>query len=79
MIHTCKLLQGFTRVKRFARGKVDLRIGNGVKVVALAMDTYPLRLYSGLVLELNNCYCVLHLIRILFPLHVWSMMVIMTL
>jgi hypothetical protein len=34
MIHTCKLLQWLIRVKRFARGKVDLRVGNRAKVAA---------------------------------------------
>jgi hypothetical protein len=58
MIHTCKLLQGLTRVKRLSRGKVDLRVGNGANVVVFLIGTYPLMLPSGLVLELNNCYCV---------------------
>ena len=35
---------------------MDIHIGNGEKVAALGVDTYPLSLPSGLVLELNNCY-----------------------
>jgi hypothetical protein len=58
MIHTCKSLQGLKIIKRFARDDVDLRVGNGAKVVALAVGTYSLSLPSGLVLELNNCYFV---------------------
>jgi hypothetical protein len=58
MIHTCKSLQGLKIIKRFARDDVDLRVGNGAKVVALSIGTYSLSLPSGLVLELNNCYFV---------------------
>ena len=51
MIHTCKSLQGLTRIRRFARGELDMRVGNGAKVVVLAVGTYHLSLPSGLVLE----------------------------
>src|SRR5438105_2507634 len=50
MIHTCKSLQGLKRIRRFARDEVDIRVGNGAKVAALAIDTYPLSLPLGLVL-----------------------------
>ena len=40
------------------KGKVDLRVGNGARVVALAIGTYYLTLPSGLVLQLFNCYYV---------------------
>jgi hypothetical protein len=58
MIHTCKSLQGLKIIRRFARDDVDLRVGNGAKVVALAVGNYSLSLPSGLVLELNNYYFV---------------------
>ena len=58
MIHTCKSLQGLKIIRRFARDVVDLHVGNGAKVAALAVGTYPLSLPSRLVLELNNCYFV---------------------
>ena len=58
MIHTCKLLQGLTKIRRFARGELDVRVGNGAKVAVLAVGTYHLSLSSGLVLELNTCYCI---------------------
>ena len=58
MIHTCKSLQGRKIIRRFARDDVDLRVGNGAKVAALAVGTYSLSLPSGLLLELNNCYFV---------------------
>jgi hypothetical protein len=37
---------------------LDVRVGNGAKVVAIAVGTYHLLLPSGLVLKLNNCYCI---------------------
>ena len=40
------------------KGKVDLRVGNGARVAALAIGTYALTLPSGLVLQLSNCYYV---------------------
>jgi hypothetical protein len=33
-------------------------MGNGARVAAVAVGTMPLSLPSGLVLELNNCYCI---------------------
>ena len=41
-----------------AKGEVDLRVGNGAKVVALAVGTYELTLPSGLIIQLENCYYV---------------------
>jgi hypothetical protein len=61
MIHTCKSLQGLSETRRFARGDLDVRVGNGAKVAVLAVDTYHLSLPSELVLELDNCYCILAL------------------
>jgi hypothetical protein len=37
---------------------LDVRVSNGAKVAAIAVGTYHLPLPSGLVLELNNCYCI---------------------
>ena len=58
MIHTCKSLQGLSETRRFARGELDVRVGNGAKVAVLAVGTYHLSLPSGLILELNNYYCI---------------------
>ena len=41
-----------------AKGEVDLRVGNGARVAALAVGTYVLNLPTGLILELENCYFV---------------------
>jgi hypothetical protein len=56
MIHTCKSLQGLSLTRRFAKGELDVRVGNGAKVAATIVSTFHLSLPSGLVLELNNCY-----------------------
>ncbi|KAL4312808.1 hypothetical protein GQ457_01G025070 [Hibiscus cannabinus] len=41
-----------------AKGDVDLRVGNGARVAALAVGTYVFSLPSGLILNLENCYFV---------------------
>ena len=56
--HICNDVQGLQRSRRLAKGEVDLRVGNGARVAALAVGTYLLTLPSGLVLVLNNCYFV---------------------
>jgi hypothetical protein len=56
MIHACKSLQGLSLTRRFAKGELDVRVGNGAKVVVIAVDTFQLLLPLGLVLELNNRY-----------------------
>jgi hypothetical protein len=58
MIHTCKSLQGLSLTRRFTKGELDVCVGNGAKVAAIAVGTFHLSLPSGLVLELNNCYCI---------------------
>jgi hypothetical protein len=57
MIHTCKSLQGLSVTRRFTKGELDVDVGNGAKVAAIVVGTFHLLLPSGLVLELNNCYC----------------------
>jgi hypothetical protein len=37
---------------------LDVHVGNGAKVTTIAVDTFHLPLPLGLVLELNNCYCI---------------------
>jgi hypothetical protein len=58
MIHTCKSLQRLSLTGRFANGELDVHVGNGANVASIAVSTYHLLLPSGLVLELNNCYCI---------------------
>jgi hypothetical protein len=77
MIHTCKSLQGLSETRRFARGELDVHVGNGAKVAVLAAGTYHFSLPSGLLLELNNCYCILLLEKTLFPLHAWNKLMVL--
>ena len=56
--HIVSNVQGLQRSRKLAKGEVELRVGNGARVAALAIGTYSLPLPSGLVLELNNCYFV---------------------
>ena len=56
--HICTKMQGLKSSKRLGKGDMDLRVGNGAKVAALAVGTYHLPLPSGLILELTNCYYV---------------------
>src|SRR5436189_198960 len=44
--------------RSLAKAKVDLRLANRAKVIAIAVETYELTLPNGLVIELENCYYV---------------------
>ena len=56
--HICTNVQGLKKSRQLKKGEVDLRVGNGARVVALAVGTYQLVLPNGLLLELNNCFYV---------------------
>ena len=56
--HICVNVQGLKNSRSLAKGELDLRVGNGARVVVLAVGTYYLSLPSGLVLELDNYYYV---------------------
>ncbi|KAK8600839.1 hypothetical protein V6N12_050687 [Hibiscus sabdariffa] len=56
--HICTSVQGLHTRRNLAKGDVDLRVGNGARVAALAVGTYVLSLPSGLNLNLENCYFV---------------------
>ena len=56
--HICLNVQGLKNRRMLEDGEVDLRVGNGAKVAALAVGTYEVTLPSGLLLVLNNCYYV---------------------
>jgi hypothetical protein len=58
MIHTCKSLQGLSLTRRFTNGELDICVSNGAKVAVIAIGTFHMPLPSGLVMELNNCYCI---------------------
>jgi len=54
----CNSKQDLQNKRRLARDEVTMHVGNGSKVDAIAVGTFPLPLPSGLVLNLNNCYLV---------------------
>ena len=54
----CNSKQELRNSRRLAKDEVTMRVGNGSKVDVIAIGTLPLRLPSGLVLNLNNCYLV---------------------
>ncbi|KAK8667652.1 hypothetical protein V6N13_007800 [Hibiscus sabdariffa] len=56
--HICTSVHGLHMRWNLAKGDVDLRVGNGARVAALAVGTYVLSLPSGLVFNLENCYFV---------------------
>ena len=56
--HICTNMNGLSNSRILEKGQVDLRVGNGARVAALAVGTFHLSLPSGLVLELKNCYYV---------------------
>ena len=56
--HICVNVQGLLSSRSLAKGEVDLRVGNGARVTALAVGVYDLTLPSRLVFQLKNCYYV---------------------
>ena len=56
--HICTNMQGLKKSRLLAKREVELRVGNGARVAALAVGTYVLSLPTGLILELENCYYV---------------------
>ena len=56
--HICVNVQCLRSSRSLAKGEVDLRVGNGARVAALALGVYDLTLPSGLVFQLKNCYYV---------------------
>ena len=51
-------MQGLIESRRLRKGDMILRVSNGAKVAAEAVGTYPLRLSSGIRLDLKDYYYV---------------------
>ena len=51
-------MKGLKRSRQLKKGKVDLQVGNGAKVAALAVGSYEHTFPSGLLLVLDNCHYV---------------------
>nr|MCH9869660.1 hypothetical protein [Serratia marcescens] len=56
--HICINVQGLRRSRQLKKGEIDLRVANGARVAALAVETYELVLPNGHLLELNNFFYV---------------------
>jgi len=56
--YICNNEQELKKDKRLLKGEVDLHVGNGARVAALAVRTYNLTLPSRMLLELDNFYFV---------------------
>ena len=56
--HLVSSMHELKSTRKVNKGHVDLRVANGARVVALAVGSCQLKLPSGLVLNLNNCYYV---------------------
>ncbi|KAK8670112.1 hypothetical protein V6N13_104873 [Hibiscus sabdariffa] len=52
--HICTSVQGLHMRRNLAKGDVDLRVGNGARVAALAVGTYVLSLPSGFQMANNT-------------------------
>ncbi|VFQ61667.1 unnamed protein product, partial [Cuscuta campestris] len=53
--HICTSMQNLHECRQLTEGEIQLKVGNGALVYALAIGTYSLSLPSGLILHLNNC------------------------
>ena len=56
--HICVDVQALTSRRDLAGDEADIRVADGKRVVATAVGTIRLSLPSGLLLVLNNIYCV---------------------
>ena len=56
--HICTNVKGLRNSRQLNKGKSILQVGNGARVVALAIGTYILTLPRGLILSLDDCYYV---------------------
>jgi len=54
----CNTLQGLRITKRLNKGEVNLQVGNGANVAAVAVGSVSLIMPTGRVLVLDNCYYV---------------------
>ena len=61
--HICNTMHGLQKVRKLEKHEVVMHAGNGDEIAAQAVGIMPLRLPSGFILELSNCYFVPALCR----------------
>ncbi|GAV89221.1 zf-CCHC domain-containing protein, partial [Cephalotus follicularis] len=54
----CNSLQGLRKVRKLGAGDLDLRLGDGSRIIAQAVGIYDVDLCNGYVLTLDPCYFV---------------------
>ena len=54
--YLCTSMQDLEEVRRLREGKITLWVGNGARVAAVTIESYPLRLSLGPSLLLKDCY-----------------------
>ena len=56
--HICTFMQDLLESRGQRKGEMILHVDNGVRVVAITVGIYPLRLPLGFRLSLKDCYCI---------------------
>ena len=51
-------MQGLEEIKGLREGEITLRVSNGARIAAVAIETYPLRLSLRFSLLLKDCFYV---------------------
>ncbi|GAV69848.1 zf-CCHC domain-containing protein/UBN2_2 domain-containing protein [Cephalotus follicularis] len=59
----CNLLQGLRKVRKLGAGDLDLRLGDGSRIIAQAVGICDVNLCNGYVLALDPCYFVMNIVR----------------
>ncbi|GAV67442.1 zf-CCHC domain-containing protein, partial [Cephalotus follicularis] len=54
----CNLLQGLRKVRKLGAGDLDLRLGDGFRIIAQAVGVYDISLCNNFILTLDPCYYV---------------------
>ncbi|GAV62051.1 zf-CCHC domain-containing protein, partial [Cephalotus follicularis] len=54
----CNLLQGLRKVRKLGVGHLDLRLGDGSRIIAQAVGMCAVNLCNGYVMTLDPCYFV---------------------
>jgi hypothetical protein len=56
--HICANMQALVDRRHLKKGEVTLKVENNVSISAMVIDSIPLHLASGLIINLNNIYYV---------------------
>ncbi|GAV88731.1 zf-CCHC domain-containing protein, partial [Cephalotus follicularis] len=54
----CNSLQGLRKVRKLGAGNLDLRLGDGSRIIAQAVGVYDISLCNNFILTLDPCYYV---------------------